>query len=152
MAKASGNMRTQMPNPRRTPRYAGLTTFCRFPRLEDVAKEHRPVDWVVYGVPFDSGVTYRPGARFGPRAIRTESQYVKPYHLEHDVNVAEVLSVADGGDSPVLPYDVEANAKCVCEFAQQLGDMKHTKLLAVGGDHSIAYANIKATWIRCGKP
>src|SRR5262245_4268106 len=123
MAKTSDNprsKRTQLPNPRVTPRYAGVATFCRFPRLEDVEPANTPVDWVVYGVPFDAGVTYRPGARFAPRAIRTESQYVKPYHLGHGINVAEALSIADGGDAPVLPFDIEKNAQGVCEFAQQL--------------------------------
>lgn len=48
------------------PRYAGHTTFARLPRLEDVSH----YDVAVVGVPFDAGVTYRPGARFGPSAIR----------------------------------------------------------------------------------
>ena len=47
---------------------AGIATFCRYPRLEDVTAANKPVDWAIYGVPFDSGITYRPGARFGPRA------------------------------------------------------------------------------------
>ena len=62
--------RTQLPDPRVSPRFAGMVTFCRYPRLEDVAPENRPIDWAVYGYPFDGGVTYRPGARFGPRAVR----------------------------------------------------------------------------------
>jgi len=151
-AAGSAAMRTVMPNPRRSPRYAGVCTFFRFPLLEAVAKDHQPMDWVAYGVPFDSGVTYRPGARFGPRAIREESQYVKPYHLEHDLNVAERLSCADGGDAPVLPYDLKGSLEGVTEFARGLGDSQKTRLLAFGGDHSIAYANIKATWERGGKP
>jgi agmatinase len=115
--------------------------------------EHSPLDWVVYGVPFDSGVTYRPGARFGPRAIREASAYVKRYHIEHDIDVCEVLSIADAGDAPVQPYDLKANAMSVASWASSLaGPAEHAKLLAVGGDHSIAYANMKATWERQGKP
>ncbi len=140
-------LRTQLVNTRITPRFAGICTFCRYPRLEEVAPEARPVDWAVYGVPFDSGVTFRPGARFGPRAVRDASQYVKPYHIEHDVNVAEVFSLADGGDSPVRPYSLKENADVVASFAASLADPS-TRLLAVGGDHSIAYANIKAAWQR----
>jgi agmatinase len=102
-------------------------------------------------VPFDGGVTYRPGARFGPRGVRLESQYVKRYSIEHDVDVCEVLSLADAGDSPVAPYDCAANAKLQVEFARELGGRK-TKLFAVGGDHTIAYGNIMATWERWGKP
>jgi len=108
------------------------------------------VDWAIYGVPFDGGVTYRPGARFGPRAIRMESQYVKRYSIEHDVDVCDVLSIADTGDSPVAPYNCQANIKAQLDFARTLGT-KRTRLLAVGGDHTIAYANIRATWERRNK-
>lgn len=142
--------RTRLPNPRATPRFAGIPTFCRFPRLEDLDTESGPADWALYGVPFDAGVTYRPGARFGPRAIRTESQYVKPYHIEHDLMLTEVLSLVDAGDAPVSPYDLEANVARVAEFAQSLGDARSTRLLAVGGDHSIALANLRATHARHG--
>ena len=141
--------RTELPDPRQSPRFAGISTFARYPRLGDVTGA---VDWAIYGVPFDSGVTYRPGARFGPRAVRSESQYVKRYHIEHELDLCEVLSLADAGDSPVAPYDCEANARLVTEFAMGLADPARTKLFAVGGDHSIAYANIRATWERMGKP
>jgi agmatinase len=143
---------TVLPNARIQPRFAGIPTFCRYPRLQDVAPENSPVDWAIYGVPFDSGVTYRPGARFGPRAIRTESQYVKRYSIEHDVDICDTLSLADAGDSPVAPYDCKANAEIQLEFARSLGSPRHTRLFAVGGDHTIAYANILATWERQGKP
>lgn len=144
--------RTVLPDARVSPRFAGIATFCRYPRLEDVAPENRPVDWAIYGVPFDAGVTYRPGARFGPRAIREASQYVKRYHMEHKVDVCEVLSLADGGDAPVSPFDIRETLDRVHDFAMDLGDEGHTRLLAVGGDHSIAYANIRATYTRCGEP
>jgi agmatinase len=147
-------MPTHLPNPRVSPRFAGLVTFGRYPRLEDVAAEHVPVDWCVYGVPFDTGVTYRPGARFGPRAVREASQYLKRFHIEHNVDVCEVLSLADAGDSPVLPYDLKENAACVAAWAGALSPNSRgqTKLLALGGDHSIAYANIRATYLRQGSP
>ena len=64
------------------PRYAGLTTFARLPQRHEVA-DH---DIAVVGVPFDSGVTYRPGARFGPAAIRQASRLLKPYHPALDVS------------------------------------------------------------------
>jgi agmatinase len=145
-------MPTSMPNPRISPRFAGLTTFCRYPRLHDVPAEHLPLDWALYGVPFDAGVTYRPGARFGPRAIREASQYVKRYHLAHDVDVCEALSLCDAGDAPTNPYDVAGNVSTVCNWALALPIAPSTKLFAIGGDHSIAYANIKASWLRAGSP
>jgi agmatinase len=144
--------RTTLPNAREYPRFAGVSTFCRVPLIEHIRPEHQPVDWAIYGIPFDGGVTYRPGARFGPRSIREASQYIKPYHLEHNVNIAQVLSLADAGDAPTRPYSCKETLDAACGFAQSLGDSNHTKLLAVGGDHSIAYANIRAMWTRRGKP
>ena len=91
---------THVADPRQSPRFAGVATFCRYPLLELVPEANRPVDWAIYGFPFDAGVTYRPGARFGPRAIREASQYVKPYHIEHDLDVTELRSLADAGDAP----------------------------------------------------
>ena len=153
--KRSGDgsrFRTTLPNARVNPRFGGVATFCRFPRLEDVPPAGHPLDWVLYGVPYDGGVTFRPGARFGPRAVREASQYVKPYNLELDVNIAERLSLADGGDAPVRPYSCKETLDATVEFALGLGDSERTRLFAVGGDHSIAYANIRATWERQGKP
>ncbi len=144
--------RTILPDPRQTPRFAGISTFCRYPEIADVEPVNAPVDWAIYGAPFDGGVTYRPGARFGPRAVREASQYVKAHHLEHGVTVTDVLSIADAGDAPVKPYSCEANAGAVAEFARGLGEEKTTRLMAIGGDHSIALANLRATWERRGKP
>jgi agmatinase len=143
---------TVLPDPRRSPRFAGICTFGRYPSLDRVAPENSPPDWVVYGVPFDAGVTYRPGARFGPRAIREESQYVKRYSVAHDLDLTATLSLADGGDAPIQPFSLKGTLDAVTEFALGLGDPRQTRLLALGGDHSIAYANIRATWLRRGKP
>ncbi|MFZ4574823.1 MAG: agmatinase [Phycisphaerales bacterium] len=144
-------MPTQLPDARVSPRFAGISTFCRYPQLRDVVPEQRPLDWVVYGIPFDGGVTYRPGTKFGPRAVRDASQYVKRYHMVHGVDVCEVLSMADGGDAPVSPFDIKATLDLATEFALTLGGPT-TRLLAVGGDHSVAYANIRAAWTRAGSP
>lgn len=143
-------MPTHLPNPRTTPRFAGIATFCRYPRREDVPAE-QPVDWAIFGVPFDGGVTYRPGARFAPRAIREASQYVKRYHLEHAVDVCERLSLCDAGDAPVSPYHIKDTLDGIVRWAEGLAP-PDARLLAVGGDHSIAYANIKTTWLRRGQP
>jgi len=144
--------RTKLPNPRKFPRFAGICTFARYPLIELVDEDCLPVDWAIYGVPFDSGVTYRPGARFGPRAIRDASQYVKNYHIEHDVDLREALSLCDAGDAPVKTYNCKENLDSVSTWAVEVGEPSHTKLFALGGDHSIAYANIRATWERRGKP
>jgi agmatinase len=146
------DLRTPVPDSQSLPRFAGVATFCRFPLLESVPPVRQPVDWVLYGVPFDGGVTYRPGARLGPRAIRDASQYIMPGHLELGVNVAQTFSLADAGDAPVEPYACKPTLDAVRRFALGLGEPSHTALLAVGGDHAIAYANIAATWQRRGSP
>jgi len=150
--------KTILPDPRVQPRFAGISTFCRYPRLADVLPENRPIDWLLYGVPFDGGVTFRPGARFAPRSIREASQYIKRYSLEHRVDVCELLSIADAGDAPLSPYELKTTLDMVSEFALGLADddsddaAPPAKLLAVGGDHSIAYANIRATYQARGEP
>lgn len=138
--------KTRLPNARQFPRFAGVPTFCRFPLIETL--DHAP-DWAIYGIPFDTGVTYRPGARFGPRSIREQSAYVKPYHLEHDLNLIEHFSLCDAGDAPIKPYSTEQTQHAACDFALSLGD-DHTRLMAIGGDHSTALANIRATHHRHG--
>lgn len=143
--------RTQLPDARVQPRFAGIATFGRYPRLEDVLAQGKPVDWAVVGAPFDGGCTYRPGARFGPRAIREQSQYLKHYSLEHGVDVPGVLSLADAGDAPIRPYSVKETLDSVCEHLLTLGSAA-TKPLMLGGDHSLVYAGMKAAWTRAGKP
>lgn len=145
-------MPTRLPSGRDLPRFAGVTTFFRFPRSEEALAEDLPLDWALYGVPYDGGVTYRPGARFGPRAIREQSQYIKPYHLEHAVNIAEKMSMADAGDAPTRPYSAADNLEVVSAWARDLPDPARTRLFAIGGDHSIAAANMQATWERLGRP
>ncbi|MBL8887557.1 MAG: agmatinase [Phycisphaerales bacterium] len=145
-------MKTDLPRGRVQPRFAGICTFLRAPQISSVGPAGKPIDWALYGIPSDAGVTFRPGARFGPRAVRDASQYIKPFLIEQGVHIAERLSFADAGDSPVSPYSCKQTLDDASAFALTLGDPKHTKLLAIGGDHSIAYANLKATWERRGKP
>ena len=144
--------RTLLPDARKQPRFSGISTFCRFPSIDAVPAGGGPVDWALYGIPFDGGVTYHPGARFGPRAIRDASQYIKPAHHEFGVNIAETFSMADAGDAPVKPYSCKATVDAAGAFAAGIGTPGHTRLLAIGGDHSVAYANMKATWERRGRP
>ncbi len=145
-------MPTDLPSGRIQPRFAGIATFMRMPRLCDVGPANSPCDWVVYGIPFDGGTTFHPGARFGPRGIREGSQYIKPVNFEAEVDLATALSMADGGDSPVEPYSCSGTLECATEFAKSLGDPARTRLLALGGDHSVALANIRVAWERAGSP
>ena len=85
------------------PRYAGPPTFARLPRLDQVGH----ADVAVLGVPFDSGVSYRPGARFGPQHIRQSSRLLRPYNPAQDVSPFAAQQVADAGDLAVNPFDIE---------------------------------------------
>ena len=78
------------PNARAVPRFAGPDTFARLPRLEDVGE----AAVAIVGVPFDSGVSYRSGARFGPSAIRAGSKLLRPYHPALDVEPWRIHQVA----------------------------------------------------------
>jgi len=141
--------KTELVNPRKNPRFSGISTFARFPLIEDVLRAGKSVDWAVYGAPFDSGVTYRPGSRFGPRAIRNESQYVKPYHIEHDLMLSEVYSLADAGDAMVEPFDLQKNADVVAASALSINA---SRVFMLGGDHSNTLANLRASYEKAGKP
>jgi agmatinase len=85
---------------RRLP-YQGQVTFWRAPNVRDLAG----VDVAVYGVPFDAGTSYRPGARFGPRAIREQSCYVGLYDQcwPNDYAFKDRFRLIDYGDVASFP-------------------------------------------------
>jgi len=121
------------------PRYAGLTTFARLPRLEDVGG----YDVAVVGVPFDTGVTYRPGARFGPAHVRQASRLLRPYNPALDVRPFAAQQVVDAGDIACSPFDISAAVRQIEEGAYRLGE-RGQRLVAIGGDHTIAYPLLRA--------
>ncbi|HEY4227922.1 MAG TPA: agmatinase [Candidatus Limnocylindrales bacterium] len=121
------------PDGRVRPRYVGPDTFARLPRLEDV--EHAQV--AVLGVPFDAGVSYRPGARFGPQAIRASSKLLRAYHQDLDVEPWLVHQVADAGDLAPNPFDI-AEAILTIETGGRETLERADHLMAIGGDHTIA--------------
>ncbi|MEU0495544.1 agmatinase [Mycobacterium sp. NPDC006124] len=127
------------------PRYAGLTTFARLPRREDVPR----CDVAVLGVPFDSGVTYRPGARFGPSHIRQASRLLKPYNPQLDVSPFAGQQVVDAGDVAANPFDIAAAVREIESAASELVD-GGAKLITLGGDHTIAYPLLRAHHRRYG--
>src|ERR1041384_7883946 len=87
------------------PRYAGEGTFARLPRLDEVGGQ---ADVAIVGVPFDSGVSYRPGARFGPAHIRQSSRLLRPYNPAAGIAPFGVQQVADAGDIACTPFDTAA--------------------------------------------
>jgi agmatinase len=121
------------PDGRVRPRFVGPDTFARLPRLEDVPRARV----AVLGVPFDGGVSYRPGARFGPAAIRAASKLLRAYHQDIDVEPWLVHQVADAGDLAPNPFDI-AEAIATIEAGGRETLERADYLLAIGGDHTIA--------------
>jgi agmatinase len=115
------------------PRFAGPATFARLPRLDEVSS----ADVVIVGVPFDSGVSYRPGARFGPAHVRSSSKLLRPYNPAARIAPFASLQVADAGDIAVNPFDITEAISQVEAGASALG-RDGARLLTLGGDHTIA--------------
>jgi agmatinase len=123
----------------RVPRYAGPATFARLPRIDEVAA----ADVAVVGVPFDSGVSYRPGARFGGNAIREASRLLRPYNPAQDASPFALAQVADAGDIAVNPFDINEAVETVEAAADDLL-ATGTRLMTLGGDHTIALPLLRA--------
>jgi agmatinase len=87
---------------RQVPRFAGPGTFARLPRADEVPR----FDVAVVGVPFDSGTSYRPGARFGPAHVRQSSRLLRPYHPALKVSPFAAQQVVDAGDVTANPFDI----------------------------------------------
>jgi agmatinase len=121
------------------PRFAGIRTFMRAPHVTDLAG----VDAVVYGIPFDTATSYRTGPRFGPEAIRSASGLLRPYNPALDVHVVDRLSIVDYGDVPVSPGDTE---RTYGQIEEALAPIVAAGAfpLALGGDHSITLAELRA--------
>ncbi|TML13094.1 MAG: agmatinase, partial [Actinobacteria bacterium] len=120
------------------PRFAGIRTFMRMPHVTELAG----VDAAAVGIPFDTGTSYRTGARFGPEAIRSASALLRPFHPVFGIDLVESLSIVDYGDLPVAPGDTEETFRRVeAAFAPivEVGVFA----LALGGDHSITLPELR---------
>jgi len=115
------------------PRYGGPSTFARLPRLDEVGR----ADVSIVGVPFDSGVSYRPGARFGPAHVRTSSKLLRTFNPVQDVEPFAVQQVADAGDIACNPFDIQDAVRQIDEGVRGVLDVSG-KLITIGGDHTIA--------------
>ncbi len=133
------------PDAMSVPRFAGPDTFARLPRLQDVGR----ADVAVLGVPFDAGVSYRPGARFGPAAVRAGSKLLRPYSPALDVSPWDVLQVADAGDAAVNPFDLLEAIRQV-EAAAEATYERADRIVTLGGDHTIALPLLRAAARRHG--
>ncbi len=121
------------------PRFEGIRTFMRLPNVTDLSG----VDFAVVGVPFDTGGTFRVGARFGPEGIRSQSMLLRPYNPALDIDIFAVCSGVDYGDLPVVPgYLPESHAR-ITEGAAAVFQSGVTPIF-LGGDHSISWPLLRA--------
>jgi agmatinase len=127
------------------PRFAGHSTFARLPRLEDVER----YDVAVVGVPFDSGVTYRPGARFGPAHIRQGSRLLRPYNPALDARPFTDQQVVDAGDIACNPFDIDSAMRSVQDGVAELTEGGRPAVV-LGGDHTIALPVLRALHAQYG--
>ena len=133
------------PNALEVPRFAGPDTFARLPRLDDVGT----AAVAVAGVPFDAGVSYRSGARFGPAAIRAGSKLLRPYHPGLDVEPWRRHQVADAGDLACNPFDIGTAIAGIEAGATGLL-ARADRIVTLGGDHTIALPLLRALSRRRG--
>ncbi|SHE28135.1 agmatinase [Ferrithrix thermotolerans DSM 19514] len=121
------------PNSLVAPRFLTSSTFARLPSTDEV----KDAQVIILGVPFDAGVSYRPGARFGPSAIRQGSKLLRPYNPALDTYPFKNVQVADDGDVAVNPFNIdEALGQIESRVSEHV--RRGRRVLTLGGDHTIA--------------
>ncbi len=114
------------------PRYGGIATFAHLPQINEVTD----VDVAIVGVPFDTGVSYRPGARFGPNHVRESSRLLRPYNPAANVSPFATQQVVDAGDIAANPFDIEEAISSIHKSYDQLLE-RAKRVVTIGGDHTI---------------
>ncbi|MFD1708615.1 agmatinase [Siminovitchia sediminis] len=123
----------------REPRFSGISTFMRLPHVRTLDE----VDVAVVGVPFDTGQTFRTGARLGPQSIRNFSSLVRCSSTFHGINIFDYVSAIDYGDVPVVPGFIQETYENMVEV---LAPMYQRGIVPIvmGGDHSITLGELRA--------
>jgi len=124
----------------KSPRFTGPETFARLPLVRGL----EDVDLAVVGVPFDTGVTYRVGGRFGPNAVRAASVMLRPYNANLDVKPFDHLSCVDYGDVSIVPGYTERSYAAIEATVAPIVEAGVVPLL-VGGDHACTLPHLRAT-------
>ncbi len=122
-----------------TPRFSGVRTFMRLPNVQDLEK----ADVAIVGAPFDTGSSFRVGARFGPEGIRSASHLLRPYNPSQDIQIFDHLSVIDYGDVPVVPGFINESYEKIAEGLEEIHQAGVVPII-LGGDHSIALPELRA--------
>lgn len=129
----------------RSPRFGQVATFMLLPAVTDPAG----LDVALLGVPYDGGASYRPGARFGPRAVRDQSSLIRPWNPVLKVHPFDRLRVADCGDVDVVPISIERTFEAVTRRVEHL-TAAGAAPVTVGGDHSVTLPILRALARRHG--
>jgi len=127
------------------PRFGGIASMMRLP----VATSPQGLDAAFMGVPLDIGTSHRPGTRFGPREIRSESSLIRPYNMATGAAPFDTLQVADLGDVPINTYSLEKSLPIITDFYTTVLDAGCTPL-TLGGDHTIALPILRAVAAKHG--
>jgi len=122
--------------------FSGITTFGGLPYITEI--DGQEIDLAILGIPFDSLVTFRPGARFGPNAIRQSSVLCRNYSQQMEVEVYERLRAFDVGDVNVGPFNYEETFRQIEDRVSQL-QRRGAAVVSLGGDHSILLPILRAT-------
>src|SRR5580765_6138461 len=123
-----------------SPRFTGPSTFARLPNVRTLEE----VDVAIVGVPFDTGVTYRVGGRFGPNAVRAASVMLRPYNANLDVAPFDILSCVDYGDIAIVPGYIERSYEAIERDVRPIVEAGVVPLL-IGGDHACTLPHLRAT-------
>ena len=127
------------------PTYVGPSTFSNLPWITDPAElEARKVDVAIVGAPFDDMVTHRPGARFGPRAIReAQNSSGSLNSLQLDVRPFDELTVVDAGDANIVPARFDRGHAMIFRKVREVAATGAIPIV-LGGDHSITWPSASA--------
>jgi len=129
-------------DPQQRPRYTGLASFFRAPYTEDFAAD--PPDIGLIGVPFDGGVTNRPGARHGPRSVRDQSSLVRKVNQATGAAPYDAARIVDIGDAWIKrPFELEGAQAEIEGFFKRVNSAG-IRPLTCGGDHSISLPILRA--------
>ncbi len=118
-----------------SPGYAGIRTFLKLPH-ETEREKLKECDFAAVGLPFDTAVTYRPGARFGPAAIREASSAVRKHNPALGVAPLEILDGLDYGDVAVVPGNTEASLDLMDDALSEIVGCGVIPV-GLGGDHLV---------------
>lgn len=129
----------QPPDALLAPRFTGPRTFARLPNLRDLAG----AEVAVFGIPWDGGASFRPGARFGPEAVRSASGCIRTYNPVQKVQVFGSLSCIDHGDAPTAPGYIEETLARIASFVEPIAQAGVIPV-GIGGDHSATLGELRA--------